>query len=149
MPKLDSTSTPTVNVPSAMLKVREEVPMPPAKSKVIMPTPAPTEPCSTGPDAAALIARMASCAVQVPTRTSLRKESSVSPTTGITTSVSVPSSGYFWVMCAMTPAWTFPTEWELVSRMGLSSQPHSMTCVRPSISPTPLRTKPPATRRLV
>ena len=36
----------------------------------------------------------------------------------------------------------------LVSRMGVSSRPHSWTCVIPETSPAPLRTKPPATTRL-
>ena len=43
---------------------------------------------------------------------------------------------------------TLPTAIVLVSRIGVSSSPHSWTCVSPETSPAPLSTKPPDSTRL-
>ena len=53
-PQLDMTRTPTLKLRSSSSMARDEVPMPPAKSKLIMPVPAPTDPCGTGPAARGL-----------------------------------------------------------------------------------------------
>ncbi len=73
------TSTPTVN-PST---TREDVPMPPLKSKHCIPTPAPTEPSATGPGRAPSRAAATCSSARGKERTSFRNESSHSETTGM------------------------------------------------------------------
>ena len=74
-------------------------------------------------------------------------ESSHSPTSGMTTSSSVPIFGKRLVIHLTAASETFPTAIVLVSRIGVSRRPHSTTWVRPETSPAPLRTKLPASTR--
>lgn len=62
-------------------------------SREIIPVPPPTEPCSTGPSPAPAMAAMALSGVLVGMRTSLRKASLVSPTSGGMTSTARPWAG--------------------------------------------------------
>ena len=74
---------------------REAVPIPPAKSKHVMPVPAPTVPSATSFPAFASAARASST---VTVSESPRSESSHSPTTGITVLLGLPPA-------ASTAAW--------------------------------------------
>jgi hypothetical protein len=76
-PKLHMSSTPTVWPATS----RDAVPIPPGKSKQVIPVPAPTVPSATSSPAFASAA-FASATVTV--RASAMSESSHSPTTGIT-----------------------------------------------------------------
>lgn len=109
--------------------------MPALWPMVTMPVPAPTTPSTTGPSVAAASAWRACAAVTHRRRMSSRCESSHSPTTGITTS-STPAAN----SSSTTPSATRPTDEVPVSRMGVSSTPHSVISMVPVSSPAPLRT---------
>ena len=65
----------------------------------------------------------------------------------MTTSYSVPMPGNCLVIHLTAASETLPTDMVLVSRMGVSSRPHSCTWVSPDTSPAPLSTNAPATAR--
>ena len=65
----------------------------------------------------------------------------------MTTSYSLPMPGKCRVIHLTAASDTLPTDIVLVSRMGVSSSPHSWTWVRPETSPAPLSTKAPAIAR--
>src|SRR5438876_8300837 len=71
-PKFVCTKTPTVYPPSLGGRRREEVPMPPLKPNATVPVPAPTEPSSTGPPLAFLMAANTSSRVMCRPRISFR-----------------------------------------------------------------------------
>lgn len=75
---------------------------------------------------------------------SFKKLSSHSPTTGITTFRLFQIRSYFSDIQRIMPLCTVPTACVLVRPMGVSTRPHSETCVMPDISPAPLSTKLPA-----
>ena len=58
-------------------------------------------------------------------RASFKNESSHSPTTGMITSSSTPMPGCFFVIHLTAASETLPTDMVLVSRIGVSSSPHS------------------------
>ena len=123
------------------------MPMPPLKSKQLMPVPAPTQPSATGPAAApSRAARTCSSRTCMPRR-SLRNPSSHSPTTGMTAS-SMPASGLPSIIQRTVASYTAPALCEFVSSTGVSMRPHSRMALMPMTSPTPLAAKAPATTRL-
>ena len=65
----------------------------------------------------------------------------------MTTSYSLPMPGKCRVIHLTAASETLPTDMVLVSRMGVSSRPHSCTWVSPETSPAPLSTKEPAIAR--
>src|SRR2546426_1901140 len=87
-PKFVCTRTPTVYPPSLGVRRREDVPMPPLKPNATVPVPAPTEPSSTDPPLAFLMAANASSRVMCRPRMSFRYPSFVSPTSGLMDSTS-------------------------------------------------------------
>src|SRR6266851_4068471 len=143
LPKLDITNTPSVKPPNTSGSFREEVPIPLLKSQVIIPVPPPTLPSATGPPLAVVIASSTLASLTWRPAMSLSQLSSHSPTMGMITSCSSPIPGYRSIMYRATPSETAPTEMVLVSRIGVSINPHSITWVRPETSPAPFKTNPP------
>ena len=141
-PKLVRRRTPTVNRPST---TREAVPMPPFHSQQIMPVPAPTAPSATGPAVAPSTAARTSSAEIWVRRASLSQESSHSPTMGMVTR-SRPTAGSSSASSSTTASHARPTCIVDVSRIGVSSTPHSRTWMAEVSSPAPLSTATPAAR---
>ena len=124
--------------------------MPALKSQVISPVPAPTEPSATGP-----LGGLLDGAVDV-LRADVAPDGVVEPRV-----VALADERDDHVLLA-ADAWatscvihltaaseTLPTDIVLVSRIGVSSSPHSCTWVSPETSPAPLSTKPPATHAVL
>ena len=122
--------------------------MPALKSQVIMPVPPPTLPSATGPLRRCLSASRTCSAFTWRPEMSLSQESSHSPTTGMMHVVLVADAGVAAPPCSAPPRRTpRPPPCVLVSKMGVSIRPHSMSWVRPETSPAPLSTKPPPATR--
>ena len=126
---------------------REAVPMPPFHSQQIMPVPAPTAPSATGPAVAPSTAARTSSAEIWVRRASLSQESSHSPTMGMVTT-SRPTDGSSSASSSTTASQARPTCIVDVSRIGVSSTPHSRTWIAEVSSPAPLSTATPAARPL-
>ncbi|MET4685018.1 hypothetical protein ABIE19_002967 [Brevundimonas faecalis] len=122
--------------------LRELVPTPPLKPKAMVPVPAPTAPCSTGPGVAVSIARTTSAAVTTRARISLRPPSLVSPTTALTERMS-SCPGWFSVQ-SRTPSIPRATDRVFVRTIGVSISPSSLIWVAPASLPKPLATDSPA-----
>ena len=108
----------------------------------MVPVPAPTAPCSTGPGIAVSMARTTSAAVTTRARMSFSPPSLVSPTTALTERIS-SCPGCFSVQ-SRTPSIPRATDRVLVRTMGVSISPSSMICVAPASLPKPLATDSPA-----
>ncbi|MNQ70022.1 hypothetical protein D3C85_846450 [compost metagenome] len=141
-PKFDCTSTPTVKPPRLSGSLRELVPIPPLKPKAMVPVPAPTAPCSTGPLVAVSMARTTSAAVTTRARMSFSPPSLVSPTTALTERMS-SCPGCFSVQSS-TPSMPRATDRVLVRTIGVSISPNSRIWVAPASLPKPLATDRPA-----
>ena len=122
------TRAPTVQPSST---VREDVPMPPLKPWQIMPVPPPTHPSAGVTVAASNAARTCSGRTWKPLM-SLRKPSQVSPTTGRLHASSPGGAS------AISASRTTPTEWVLVSPIGVVRSPESRIHSSPVSSPLPL-----------
>ncbi|MNR13655.1 hypothetical protein D3C85_1300740 [compost metagenome] len=141
-PKLDCTKTPTVKPPRLAGNWRELVPIPPLKPKAMVPVPAPTAPCSSGPLVAVSMARTTSAALTTRARMSFSPPSLVSPTTALTERMS-SCPGCFNVQSKI-PSIPRATDRVLVRTMGVSISPSSRIWVAPASLPKPLATDRPA-----
>ena len=121
--------------------------MPPFHSQQIMPVPAPTAPSATGPAVAPSTAARTSSGEIWVRRASLSQESSHSPTMGMVTT-SRPTDGSSSASSSTTASQARPTCIVDVSRIGVSSTPHSRTWIAEVSSPAPLSTATPAARPL-
>src|SRR5689334_6960813 len=118
--------------------------MPPLKPYETIPVPAPTVPSFTGPLTAPLSADTTSASDTCRPWMSLRRPSSHSATTGVKVSSVMPISGYCAIIQVITPLATLGTFNVLVSAIGYSKNPDSLTQASPVISPVPLSTNDPA-----
>lgn len=107
-----------------------------------MPVPPPTQPSSTGPDAAAPIAAAACRDFTAVPWMSLRWPSQVSVTTGSSHSGAMPRQ--LARTHSTTPRCTGPTAYVLVMTTGTASEPLSSIHAVPVISPLPLNECQPA-----
>ena len=118
--------------------------MPPFNPKQLMPVPAPTAPTAKS-SAAAAMAASTSASVTAIAWMSFRKPSLHSSTTALTVAVCRPVSGSAAMARRISALAQVPTAKVLVSRIGVSSTPSSLTCIRPTLLPKPFSTTAAAT----
>ena len=131
------------------MTTRDAVPMPPFRSKQLIPVPAPTTPPATAPRSAparSAIAARTSASSTWTRRDALRWPSSHSATTGSSASSS-PAASSSPTRIETAASNTRPIAIELVRKIGDSRTPHSSMVVIPIASPAPLSTEAPAGTR--
>ena len=138
-PKFASTSTPKCQFSPSSRSRRDALPTPPFSPKQLIPVPAPTAPLAKSSDAAS-IAASACASVTAIAWMSLRYPSLHSSTTGLTVEVCRPISGSARSARRISAFAQVPTPNVLVSRIGVSSQPSSFTCISPTLLPNPFST---------